>query len=129
MIVAVHVATGALAGALVGPRAAVPVGVALHVAGDLSPHDDFRSRSFELGSGVAGIVVLALRRGLLDPATIGALASSAPDLEHVVPLPKPGGRKLFPSHRWASLHRAGGVSPAVQLAISVGVLAAVLARR
>jgi hypothetical protein len=130
VIVAVHVASGALAGALLGSRrAAVPVGLALHVAGDLVPHRDFGSRPFELGSGVVGVLALAVTRGFGDPATLGAIASSAPDLEHVLPLPRPRGRKLFPSHRWESLHRRGGVSPGAQLAVSVGALAALIARR
>lgn len=130
MIVAVHVASGALAGALLGSRrAAVPVGLALHVAGDLIRHRDFESRPFEFGSGVVGVLAVAAARGFGDPATVGAIASSAPDFEHVLPLPRPGGRKLFPSHRWDALHRRGGVSPGLQLALSVGVLAALLARR
>lgn len=130
MIVAVHVATGALAGALLGSRrAAIPVGLALHVAGDLIPHRDFRSRPFEFGSGVVGVLTLALVRGVADPATVGALASSAPDLEHIVPLPRPGGRKLFPSHRWEALHQSGGISAGAQLALALGVLGALLGRR
>jgi hypothetical protein len=130
VIVAVHVATGALAGALLGSRrAAVPVGVALHLVGDVIPHRDFRSRSFEVGSGIVGVLALALARGFGDPATVGALASSAPDLEHVVPLPRPGGRKLFPSHRVESLHRSGGIAAGAQLALALGVLAALVARR
>jgi hypothetical protein len=129
VIVAVHVASGGLAGALVrSRRAAVPLGLALHLVGDLIPHGDFRSRRFELGSGVAGVVALALRRGLGDPATLGALASSIPDLEHVLPLPRPGGRKLFPSHRWSPLHRTGGVPAGLQLAVALAVLAALLTR-
>ena len=130
MIVAVHVASGALAGALLGSRrAAVPAGLALHVAGDLIPHHDFRSRPFEFGSGVVGVLALAFVRGFGDPATVGAIASSAPDFEHITPLPRPGGRKLFPSHRWERLHRSGGLSSGAQLALALGVLAALLARR
>ena len=130
MIVAVHVATGGLAGALVGSRrAAVPLGLVLHLVGDVIPHRDFRARGFEVGSGAAGVVALALRRGLGDPATIGAAASSIPDLEHVLPLPRPGGRKLFPSHRWAPLHRSGGASAGLQLAVALAALGVLLARR
>ena len=130
MIVAGHVATGALAGTLAGSRrAAVPIGLALHVLGDVLPHDDFPSRTFEVGSGILGVLALVARRGLGDPATVGALASSLPDVEHVLPLPRPGGRKLFPSHRWAPLHRSGGVSARLQLAVSALVLGALLARR
>jgi hypothetical protein len=129
VIVSLHVATGALAGALLDSRrAAVPVGLALHVVGDALPHRDFRSRWFELGSGVVGILALGLRRGFGDPATVGAIASSTPDLEHLVPLQLLGGRKLFPSHRWAGLHRRGGVGAGAQLYASVALLAALLLR-
>jgi hypothetical protein len=129
VIVSLHVATGALAGALLGSRrAAVPVGLALHVVGDAVPHRDFRSRGFELGSGLVGVLALGLRRGFGDPATVGALASSAPDLEHLVPLRLLGGRKLFPSHRWEWLHRRGGVGAGTQLCASVALLAVLLLR-
>ncbi len=93
VIVALHVATGAAAGAASGSRlAALLLGPVLHIAGDRVPHRDFHSHRFEIGSGLAGILLLAARRGLLDPATLGAAASSAPDLEHVLPLLRPGGR-------------------------------------
>jgi hypothetical protein len=129
VIVSLHVATGAVAGALLGSRrAAAPVGLALHVVGDAIPHRDYRSRGFELGSGLVGVLAVGLRRGFGDPATIGAIASSIPDLEHLVPLRWLGGRKLFPSHRWGPLHRSGGVSAGLQLALSVVLLAAVLER-
>jgi hypothetical protein len=130
VIVGLHVASGALAGALLGSRrAAVPAGILLHLAGDAIPHHDFGSRWFELGSGVAGVLALAFARGFGDPATVGAIASSVPDLEHVLPLPRPGGRKLFPSHRWAPLHRSGGVAARTQLAVSIAVVAVLLVRR
>jgi hypothetical protein len=130
VIVGLHVATGGLAGALVGSRAAaIPLGVALHFVGDVTPHRDFPSHAFELGTGVAAVLALAWRRGFGDPVTVGAIASSVPDLEHVLPLPRPGGRKLFPSHRWPALHRIGGLSAATQLAAACAVLAVLLARR
>jgi hypothetical protein len=66
--------------------------------------------------------LVALRHGVLDRATIGAAAASAPDVEHVLRLPRPGGRKLFPSHRFHGWHRAGGLPAWVQL-IAAGVLA------
>jgi hypothetical protein len=65
---------------------------------------------------VATVGLLALRRGLTDPATIGAIAASAPDLEHVLPLPRPGGSKLFHGRRgW---HRSGGLSTNTQLLVA-----------
>jgi hypothetical protein len=122
VIVSLHVATGAAAGAVVRSRgAAAVVGPVLHALGDRLPHMDIRSRRFEVGSGVVMVVALALRHGVLAPETIGALTASAPDLEHIVPLPRPGGRKLFPSHRVRGWHRAGGV-PAWSQLLAAGVL-------
>jgi hypothetical protein len=121
VIVALHVATGAAAGAASGSRlAALLLGPILHVAGDRVPHQDFRSRRFEIGSGLGGILLLAARRGPLDPATLGAAASSAPDLEHVLPLVRPRGRKLFHDHGW---HRSGPFPARLQLLLAVAILA------
>ena len=127
MIVALHVATGAAAGAASGSRlAALVLGPVLHIAGDRLPHRDFRSRRFEIGSGLAGILLLAMRRGPLDPATLGAAASSAPDLEHVLPQLRLRGRKLFHDHGW---HRSGRFPASVQLLLAAAILAALSARR
>ena len=123
-----HVATGALGGALTGSRfGALVVGPVLHFLGDRMPHEDIASRRFEVTSGALGVLALAVVRGPLDPATIGAVASAAPDLEHVVRLPRPGGRKLFPSHRIPGWHRPGGISARAQLLIAGILLGAVLA--
>jgi hypothetical protein len=119
VIVSLHVASGAAAGALAGTRGrAVAAGALLHLLGDRLPHRDIRSRPFEIGSGAALLGLLAARRGPFDPAVVGAVASSAPDLEHVLPFPRPGGRKLFPSHRIVGWHRAGGVSSSVQVFVA-----------
>jgi hypothetical protein len=126
VIVSLHVATGAAAGSVVrSRRAAVALGLALHLAGDLVPHQDIRSRRFELGSGIAGMVLVIARRGPLAAATLGALAASSPDIEHVIRLPRPGGRKLFPSHRIRGLHRAGGLPAGLQLLAAGALLGAV----
>jgi hypothetical protein len=92
------------------------------------PHEDISDRPFEIGSGVAGVLLLGAVRGPLDPAVTGALAASLPDLEHVLRFPRPGGRKLFPSHRLRGWHRSGGVSASAQLLLA-GFLIAVLLRR
>jgi hypothetical protein len=129
MIVAAHVATGALAGRLAGSRlGAVALGVVLHGVGDSVPHEDF-GRRFELVTGAAGILLLAARHGPLAPVTVGAVASSIPDVEHVLPLPRPGGRKLYPTHRFASWHREGGIPAWVQLAAATAILLALTRRR
>ena len=128
MIVSLHVATGAAAGALVGSRlGALALGPFVHLAGDLMPHKDIPSTRFEVASGVGAVLALALRRGPLDPATIGGVAASIEDLEHVLPFPRPGGRKLFPSHRNDDWHNRGGVPAWVQL-LAAGVIIGALLR-
>jgi hypothetical protein len=128
LIVSMHVATGAVGGVLTGsPVAAAVLGPVLHFVGDRIPHEDIASRRFEVVSGVAGVLALAAVRGPFDPATIGAVTSAAPDVEHVLRLPRPGGRKLFPSHRIPGWHRRGGVSARVQLVVAGALLGAVLA--
>jgi hypothetical protein len=124
VIVALHVATGAAAGAASGSRlAAVLAGPILHILGDRVPHQDIPSRRFEIRSGLAALGLLALRRGPLDPATLGAAACSAPDLEHVLPFLRPGGHNLF-HHGW---HRSGRrFSADLQLLLAGAILGALV---
>jgi hypothetical protein len=130
VIVSLHVATGAAGGALVRSRSgALLLGLALHGLGDAVPHYDVESQGFEIGSGATALLALAARYGPFHPVTIGALAASAPDVEHVLPLPRPGGRKLFPSHRFEGWHRDGGLPAWVQLAAAGTILAVLIARR
>jgi hypothetical protein len=127
VIVAMHVASGAAAGALAGSRGrAILLGLALHALGDAIPHEDVPSTRFETASGLTLLGILAARRGPLDPTVLGGAACAAPDLEHVLPLPRPGGRALFPSHRVRGWHRGGGLSPAMQL-VAAGVIVGLLA--
>jgi hypothetical protein len=127
VIVSFHVATGGLAGALSGSRGqALVLGLVAHAVGDAVPHQDVASRRFETLSGVAGLALLAATRGPLDKTVVGAVAASVPDVEHVLPLPRPGGRKLFPSHRIRGWHKAGGLPASAQL-LAAGVLLGVLA--
>jgi hypothetical protein len=130
VIVSLHVATGAAVGALAGSRGrAALLGVVAHAAGDRVRHQDIQSHRYELLSGGAALVALALRRGPFDAATIGAAAASAPDVEHVLRLPRPGGRKLFPSHRIRGFHRSGGISAELQLLAAGLILGTLLAPR
>ena len=125
-----HVAAGAAVGALTGSRSrAVVLGFGLHGFQDAVPHHDIRSRRFEIASGAALLGLLALRRGLFDPAVLGGAACAAPDLEHVLPLPKPRGRDLYPSHRIPGWHQEGGIPARAQLAIAGVIVAALLRRR
>jgi hypothetical protein len=122
MIVSLHVASGALVGALVGTRRrAVACGPLAHLLGDLLPHHDLPSRRFELASGTAAVLLLAAARGPADPAVVGSVCGALPDVEHVLRLPRPGGKKLFPSHRFRGWHRSGGVSVPAQL-VAAGIL-------
>jgi hypothetical protein len=128
VIVSMHVAAGAAAGAISGTRGrALLAGFALHAAQDAVPHEDIPSQRYEAVSGLALLTLLAVRRGPLDPAVIGAAACAAPDLEHVLPLPKPGGRDLYPSHRVPGWHKEGGLPAWAQLAAAC-VIVAVLVR-
>jgi hypothetical protein len=130
VIVSLHVATGAAGGAITRSRpGAVALGLALHALGDRMPHQDIRSVRFEIRSGLACALALAVRHGPLSPVTVGALAASAPDLEHVFPLPRPGGRKLFPSHRIHGWHRAGGVPAWAQLLVAGAIVGYLLGSR
>jgi hypothetical protein len=128
MIVALHVATGALAGAVAGSRGrSAALGPVLHLVCDAVPHEDIPSRLFETASGVACVLFLMRRRGL-DAATIGAITASAPDLEHILPLPRPRGRPLFPSHRWPRRVRVRGIPAWAQLVLAAAILGRVAAR-
>ena len=130
MIVSLHVATGGAIGALAGTRGrAALLGALAHAAGDHMRHQDIPSHRYELLTGGSALFAIALRRGVLDPATIGAAAGSAPDLEHILRLPRPGGRKVFPSHRIRGFHRSGGVSAQMQLLAAGIILGTLLAPR
>jgi hypothetical protein len=130
MIVAMHVAAGAALGSLTGSRSgAAAAGLVLHAIQDAVPHEDIPSHRLEAAMGSLLLAVLALRRGLLDPAVIGGAACAAPDLEHVFPLPRPGGRELYPSHRVEGWHREGGVPAWAQLAAALVIVLALARRR
>jgi hypothetical protein len=130
LIVSLHVASGGVAGAVAGSRGrAVLLGALMHLMGDRMPHRDISNRRFEVWSGTLALLALALRRGPLDPVTVGAAAGSAPDVEHLFRLPRPGGRKLFPSHRIRGWHRTGGVSASLQLLAGGVLLGLLLASR
>jgi hypothetical protein len=129
VIVSLHVASGAAAGVVLDSRlGALAAGPVLHLLGDRIPHRDIPSRRFETRTGVGVLALVALRHGALSPATLGAVAASIPDVEHVLRLPRPGGRKLFPSHRRAGWHRTGGVSATTQLVTAGLLLGFVLSR-
>ena len=128
MIVALHAASGAAAGALSrSPWAALALGPVLHLAGDRVPHRHPANNAGEVVVGAAALGLLGLRRGWLDPATLGAFASVLPDVEHL--LPAPGGRRLALVHRRAGGDRrdGSGLSAGRQLLFAVLLLVPLLA--
>src|SRR5581483_4135782 len=128
MIVSAHVAVGAAAGALARSRLrAALLGLVLHGICDRIPHWDIASRRFEIRSGLALLGALAVTRGPLDPAVVGGVFSAAPDIEHILPVPRFRGKKLYPSHRVAGWHRTGGVPADAQL-FAAGVIVGLLLR-
>jgi hypothetical protein len=130
MIVSVHVASGAAAGVLLESRlGALMAGPILHVLGDRIPHHDIPSRRFETWTGIGALALVALRHGPFSAPTLGAVVASVPDVEHVLRLPQPGGRKLFPSHRVLGWHRSGGLPAWAQLVAAGLLLGFVLAAR
>jgi hypothetical protein len=127
MIVSLHVATGAAMGAVVrSRRVALVLGLPLHLAGDRIPHEDIPDRSFEVGSSLLALGLIAATRGPFDPAVLGGAAAAAPDLEHIVPSLRAGGRKLF--HRGGGSHGAG-MSVETQLLLAGTIVGLLLARR
>jgi hypothetical protein len=129
VIVAAHVATGALLGAATDDRAVAAIGgLALHAAGDAVPHEDFESLRLETGLGLGLLAALAIRRGFTDPAVVGAAFSAAPDLEHVIPRPGHDRPKLFPSHRLDGWHHGGGIPAPLQLAAALVIVGALCLR-
>jgi hypothetical protein len=126
MIVSLHVATGGAAGALLRSRVlALAVGPALHLAGDWVPHEDIPDRSFEIGTGLVALGLLAVRLGPFDPAVLGGAAAAVPDLEHVVPWLRLDGEKIF--HRGVGRH-GDGISAEAQLLLAGALLGLLLGR-
>ena len=99
---------------------ALLLGPPAHLLGDRVPHQDIASRRFEIASGIACVGLLAVRRGPFDPATLGGLAASAPDLEHVFPALRPRGRKLF--HGGRGWHRSGALPASLQLVLAGAIV-------
>jgi hypothetical protein len=128
VIVSLHVASGAVVGAVAGTRArALLLGPPTHLLGDRVPHQDIASRRFEIASGIACVGLLAARRGPFDPATLGGLAAAAPDLEHVFPVMRPGGRKLF--HGGRGWHRSGPLPASLQLVLAGAIVGFLVASK
>jgi hypothetical protein len=129
VIESLHVATGAAIGEATGSRPwAFVLGPVSHFFGDLTPHEDIPSDVFEGVSGLLAGLWVAHRRGWFSPATIGAFAAAMPDFEHVLRPERPGRRELFPTHRYKSLHRRGGLPAWAQLAAAGAILALVTRR-
>ena len=130
VILAVHVPAGALAGRWAGSGpAAFGWGVVSHAALDLVPHEDPFGERAEIGwtAGMLALVAILTRR---DPRSLaGAVGGALPDLEHLMPRVRHGGRALFPTHAWGRLHGSlptrlelgGGAQLAVAAAMTAGL--------
>ena len=105
---------------------ALLLGPPLHVAGDHVPHEDIPDRSFEIGSGLVALGLLAARRGLFDPAVLGGAAAAMPDLEHLVPWLRLRGAEALPPRRRPARR---GISAEAQLLLAGAVVGLLLARR
>jgi hypothetical protein len=127
MIVSLHVATGAAMGSVVrsGPLALL-LGPPLHMAGDRVPHEDIPDRTFEAASGLVALGLLAARRGPFDPVVLGGAATAMPDLEHIAPWLRVGGKTLF--HRGRGRHGVG-IPVETQLLLAGGLVGLLLTRR
>ena len=127
VIVSLHVATGAAMGRAVGSRLlALLLGPPLHMAGDRVPHEDIPDRTFEAASGLVALGLLAARRGPFDPAVLGGAATAMPDLEHLAPWLRVGGKTLF--HRGRGRHGVG-IPVETQLLLAGVLVGFLLARR
>jgi hypothetical protein len=130
MIVALHAATGAATGALTRSRlAAIAIGPLLHIAGDRVPHRHPARAGWEYLAGIGAVGFLARRRGIFDPATIGAVAAVMPDLEHVLPRLRVRGGKVI--HRRPGRDRtdATGLSARAQTLLALTILVPILVAR
>ena len=94
----------------------------------MTPHEDIPCDLFEGVTGLLAGLWVARQRGWLSPATIGAFTATMPDFEHILRPERPGRRQLFPTHRYKSLHRRGGLPAWLQLA-AAGVILASFTRR
>jgi hypothetical protein len=98
------------------------------MAGDRMPHRDIHDRSFEILSGLICLGLLAARRGLFDPVTLGAASCSAPDLEHLIRWVRPGGKKVFHPRLTSSGH-GRGLPTGIQLLLAGAIVGSLLGGR
>jgi hypothetical protein len=129
VILAVHIPAGALAGrrARKGP-AAFGWGVLSHAALDLIPHKDPFGERAEIAMTAAMLALVAALTRLDGRALAGAIGGALPDLEHLMPWVRQGGRAVFPTHSSARLH--GSLPTRVELggAAQLAIAAALMAR-
>src|SRR5205807_9293363 len=112
VIVSLHVATGGAAGALLRSRPlALLLGPALHLAGDQVPHEDIPDRSFEIGSGLVALGLLAARCGPPHPAVLGGAAAAPPRPQRLLPRPPPAGGERCHRGRRPGAGSAAGPPP------------------
>lgn len=130
LMVAFHAASGAAAGAATRSRfVGVVAGPFLHVLADRIPHQHPRHGAWEYASGLLIMGLLVRRRGVLDPATIGAASAVMPDLEHLIPRSISRNRKLLHPRRNRRARQNPGVTVGTQLLLTTVLMLPVLRRR
>ena|ERR1700722_12958038 len=126
-MVALHAATGAATGVLTRSKlAAIAAGPVLHVAGDRVPHRHPTHPGWEYLAGILAIGMLAERRGVLDPATLGAAAAVMPDVEHLIPGLGVRRAKVFHRRPGRDRRDATGLSIRTQTVLAAMILAPLL---
>jgi hypothetical protein len=119
VILAVHIPAGALAGrwARSGP-AAFGWGVLSHAALDLVPHKDPFGERAEIGMTAAMLALVATLTHLDARTLAGAVGGALPDLEHLMPWVRRGGRTVFPTH-----HASGRLHGSLPTRMELGTAA------
>lgn len=130
LIVVFHAASGAAVGSIARSRlVSAAVGPLLHIGADRIPHDHPRHARWEYVSGLLFMGWLIRRRGLFDPATVGAASTVMPDLEHLIPRSPRRNRKLFHARRRRNEPVRRRVSVRAQLLSTALLSLPVLVRR
>lgn len=129
MILAVHIPVGALAGRWTRKApAAFGCGVLSHAALDVIPHTDPFGERAEIAWTAAMLGLVAAVTRLDGRALAGAVGGALPDLEHLMPWVRKGGRTVFPTHHasWrlhGSLPTRFELGAAAQLALAAAATA------
>jgi hypothetical protein len=128
MMAWVHAAVGAALGRLIGHQGkAFGAGVASHAICDLIPHRDLKPIQ-EAPLLALALGLIAWRRGVTSPETLGALGAVSPDTENIAARVGliPESAMLFPTHQGEATHGRKTESILPQVALAAVCLAIAL---